>query len=100
VYFVTIRQLLAWMSNPVPASGLDPAQLGCGQPGGAGAPGASYVFTARVGINASDVDAAMAAGPSPAPAPAPAPAPGETLVDGAPDLEAQAEVRQSRACPL
>ncbi|PSC73088.1 Polysaccharide deacetylase domain-containing [Micractinium conductrix] len=36
VYFVTMRQLLAWMQNPVPASQITPASLGCGTPGGAG----------------------------------------------------------------
>lgn len=35
-YFVTMRQLLAWMQRPVPAGQLTPAALGCGQPGGAG----------------------------------------------------------------
>ncbi|KAL4421045.1 hypothetical protein ABPG77_007520 [Micractinium sp. CCAP 211/92] len=59
-YLVTIRQLLAWMENPVPASQLTPEILGCGNPGGAGG---------------SDVAAAPspAEGPSPGAAPAPAP---------------------------
>jgi hypothetical protein len=35
VYFVTIRQLLGWMRNPIPANLLTPAKLGCGNPGGA-----------------------------------------------------------------
>ncbi|EFN51596.1 hypothetical protein CHLNCDRAFT_139978 [Chlorella variabilis] len=42
VYMVTIRQLLAWMQNPVPADQLTPEALGCGLPGGApGTGGAS-----------------------------------------------------------
>lgn len=35
VYFVTFRQLLAWMQNPVGADQLTPEALGCGLPGGA-----------------------------------------------------------------
>ncbi|EFN58774.1 hypothetical protein CHLNCDRAFT_140524 [Chlorella variabilis] len=35
-YFVTMRQLLAWMENPIPADELTPESLGCGNPGGAG----------------------------------------------------------------
>lgn len=34
VYFVTMRQLLGWMQNPVPADELSPEQLGCGNKGG------------------------------------------------------------------
>ncbi|KAL4439995.1 hypothetical protein ABPG75_002996 [Micractinium tetrahymenae] len=34
-YFVTMRQMLAWMTNPVPLGQLTPARLGCGSPGGA-----------------------------------------------------------------
>lgn len=34
VYYVTMRQLLAWVQNPVPASQLTPEMLGCGQKGG------------------------------------------------------------------
>lgn len=37
VYFVTMRQLLAWMENPIPADQLTAENLGCGNPGGAGA---------------------------------------------------------------
>lgn len=37
-YFATMRQLLAWMQNPVPAAELTPSMLGCGSPGGAGGP--------------------------------------------------------------
>ncbi len=37
VYFVTMRQLLAWMANPIPADQLTADNLGCGNPGGAGA---------------------------------------------------------------
>lgn len=32
--FVTIRQLIAWMQHPVPASELTPETLGCGSAGG------------------------------------------------------------------
>ncbi|EFN55781.1 hypothetical protein CHLNCDRAFT_145232 [Chlorella variabilis] len=35
VHYVTIRQLLAWMQNPVPKDQLTPEMLGCGNPGGA-----------------------------------------------------------------
>ncbi|PRW55946.1 polysaccharide deacetylase [Chlorella sorokiniana] len=35
-YAVTMRQLLAYLENPVPADELSPEALGCGQPGGAG----------------------------------------------------------------
>ncbi|KAL4420271.1 hypothetical protein ABPG77_005611 [Micractinium sp. CCAP 211/92] len=34
-YFVTMRQMLAWMTNPVPLGQLTNARLGCGSPGGA-----------------------------------------------------------------
>lgn len=34
VYYVTVRQLLAWMQNPVPKDQLTPEALGCGNPGG------------------------------------------------------------------
>ncbi|KAL4451906.1 hypothetical protein ABPG75_007568 [Micractinium tetrahymenae] len=34
VYYVTVRQLLAWMQNPVPKDQLTPDALGCGNPGG------------------------------------------------------------------
>lgn len=34
VYYVTVRQLLAWMENPVPKDQLTPEALGCGNPGG------------------------------------------------------------------
>ncbi|PSC71479.1 polysaccharide deacetylase [Micractinium conductrix] len=36
VYFVSMRQLVAWLQNPVPADRLTPKALGCGNPGGAG----------------------------------------------------------------
>ncbi|KAI3430406.1 hypothetical protein D9Q98_005001 [Chlorella vulgaris] len=36
VYFVTLRQLIAWMKNVVPSNKLTPEALGCGRPGGAG----------------------------------------------------------------
>jgi hypothetical protein len=36
VYFVTMRQLLAWIQDPIPADDLTPEALGCGNPGGAG----------------------------------------------------------------
>lgn len=36
VYFVSARQLLAWLRRPSPAAQLTPAILGCGNPGGAG----------------------------------------------------------------
>jgi hypothetical protein len=35
VYFVTVRQLIAWMEDPVPADQLTPQRLGCGNAGGA-----------------------------------------------------------------
>ena len=35
-YLVTMRQLLAWVQNPVPAGQLTAQALGCGRPGGAG----------------------------------------------------------------
>lgn len=38
VYFVTMRQLIAWMKNPIPADQLTAEALGCGNPGGAGGP--------------------------------------------------------------
>lgn len=34
VYYVTMRQLLAWVQNPVPASQLTAEMVGCGQQGG------------------------------------------------------------------
>lgn len=36
VYFITMRQLLAWMQAPIAAEQLTPAKLGCGNAGGAG----------------------------------------------------------------
>lgn len=59
-YLVTIRQLLAWMENPVPADQLTPEVLGCGNPGGAGG---------------SDAAAAPSPAASLPPEAAPAPAP-------------------------
>ncbi|PRW33708.1 polysaccharide deacetylase [Chlorella sorokiniana] len=38
-FFVTVRQLLAWMQNPQPLAQLSGAQLGCGNTGGASGPG-------------------------------------------------------------
>ncbi|KAL4457862.1 hypothetical protein ABPG75_012727 [Micractinium tetrahymenae] len=38
VYFITMRQLIAWMKAPIPADELSPEALGCGSPGGAGPP--------------------------------------------------------------
>lgn len=38
-YFVTIRQLLSWMKNPIAADQLTPEALGCGNAGGAGGNG-------------------------------------------------------------
>ena len=35
VYFVTVRQLISWLKNPVPAGRLTPLKLGCRNPGGA-----------------------------------------------------------------
>lgn len=37
VYFVTMRQLLAWMANPIPADQITAENLGCGNAGGTGA---------------------------------------------------------------
>lgn len=36
VWFITMRQLIAWMQNPVPVDELTPEVLGCGNIGGAG----------------------------------------------------------------
>ena len=55
VYFVTVRQLLAWMNNPIPADQLTPEALGCGSPGGA--PGTA----ASSSIEAAEGEAAAAA---------------------------------------
>ncbi|KAL4424966.1 hypothetical protein ABPG77_002851 [Micractinium sp. CCAP 211/92] len=46
VYFVTMRQLIAWIKNPTPADELTPQALGCGNPGGAG-PAAAGPAAAR-----------------------------------------------------
>lgn len=35
-YAVTMRQLIAYLQNPVPVEQLAPVALGCGRPGGAG----------------------------------------------------------------
>jgi hypothetical protein len=35
VYYITIRQLLGWMADPLPKDQLTPEALGCGSPGGA-----------------------------------------------------------------
>lgn len=58
-YFVTMRQMLAWMTNPAPLGQLTNARLGCGNPGGA--PGGA--------------GAAAAAAPKPKPSPKPSPPP-------------------------
>ncbi|KAL4421300.1 hypothetical protein ABPG75_010591 [Micractinium tetrahymenae] len=39
VYFITVRQLLAWMQNPVPKDQMSPEALGCGNQGGTGPSG-------------------------------------------------------------
>jgi len=94
VYFVTIRQLIAWMQNPVPADELTPERLGCGNPGGAGPqPNNMYILDRTTGGSTGTaqpspaVPSVEAPGPAPveAPTPAPAPAPGpqeEELGDG------------------
>lgn len=69
VYFVTVRQLLAWMQRPVPADELTPLALGCGNAGGAGP-------TANTQYSVGEVPA-----PSPAPG-VPAPAPGPAEAEG------------------
>lgn len=79
VYFVTIRQLLAWMQNPIPADQLTPLALGCGNPGGAG-PDPKTIYS--VGGESAPAPAlgvpAPAPGPADAEAPAPAPTPDES----------------------
>ncbi|KAI7844629.1 hypothetical protein COHA_001719 [Chlorella ohadii] len=60
-YLVSIRQLLAWMQNPVPADQLTAERLGCGNPGGA--PGSAD------GSSSSSSTTAAAAAPAPAPTP-------------------------------
>ncbi|KAL4448993.1 hypothetical protein ABPG77_007710 [Micractinium sp. CCAP 211/92] len=47
VYFVTMRQLVAWMENPVPAEQITPAVLGCGNIGGEGPTGTRAAPTAQ-----------------------------------------------------
>ncbi|KAL4424580.1 hypothetical protein ABPG77_009164 [Micractinium sp. CCAP 211/92] len=86
VYFVTVRQLLAWMQNPVPKDKITPQALGCGNQGGAG-PGS---VGAPAPATAAGEQGAEAPGPSaseggdwwggaPMPAPAPAPRAGEEV---------------------
>ncbi|KAL4422675.1 hypothetical protein ABPG75_008872 [Micractinium tetrahymenae] len=82
VYFITIRQLLAWMQNPIPADQLTPLALGCGTPRGAG-PVVNTVYSVD-GVVAPPAAPSVPA-PAPAPAeaeaeaPAPAPAPVESV---------------------
>lgn len=64
VYLVTMRQLIGWMKNPIPANRLTPEALGCGKPGGAygtGKPGPAR------------------ASPSPSSSPSPSPSPNSSL---------------------
>ncbi|KAL4459141.1 hypothetical protein ABPG75_014006 [Micractinium tetrahymenae] len=72
-YFVTMQQLLAWMANPIPASKLTPAALGCGLKGGAAPTVANHSVVPSPAPSSSPVPA------SPAPAGAGAPAPAQTL---------------------
>ncbi len=60
-FFVTVRQLLAWLQNPQPAAELTAAQLGCGRPGGAPGPESA---AAEEGA-----DGSMGSKAAPAPAP-------------------------------
>ncbi|PSC76360.1 Polysaccharide deacetylase domain-containing [Micractinium conductrix] len=57
-YFVTMRQLIGWMRNPVPAAQLTPAALGCGSVGGA--PGSPQLLLPgdAAKATATEVDAA------------------------------------------
>ncbi|KAL4448990.1 hypothetical protein ABPG77_007707 [Micractinium sp. CCAP 211/92] len=82
VYFVTVRQLLAWMQKPIPAEKLTPLTLGCGNAGGAG----------PVANKAYSVNDKLA--PSPAPS-VPAPAPGPAEVDA--EVAAPAPARRGSA---
>lgn len=88
VWFVTMRQLVAWMKNPVPADQLTPEMLGCGFEGGR--PGT--LATAAAGDAAAAPEEAVAAAEAPsapelvgeaeaAGAPAPAPAEAETAAE-------------------
>ncbi|PRW05840.1 hypothetical protein C2E21_9462 [Chlorella sorokiniana] len=65
-YFITIRQLLAWMQNPVPAEQLTPALLGCGMPGGSGPVAAAASPSSAPSSAPSPSSAAEASSPSPA----------------------------------
>ncbi|PRW32547.1 polysaccharide deacetylase isoform A [Chlorella sorokiniana] len=72
VYLVTMRQLIGWMKNPIPANRLTPEGLGCGKPGGAygtGKPGAVR---------------AQSSTPSSSPKPSPSPSPKPSLPVAAP----------------
>ncbi|EFN52368.1 hypothetical protein CHLNCDRAFT_138797 [Chlorella variabilis] len=97
VYFITIRQLLAWMSNPIPADQLTPAGLGCGSPGGAGpSPTGTYMgtYSNSNGTGSAAPAPAPATAPTPEPSVAPTPAPGEAeeeLVEGAPEEEVEGD---------
>jgi hypothetical protein len=65
-YFITIRQLLAWMQNPVPAEQLTPALLGCGMPGGSGPVAAAASPSSAPSSAPSPSSAVEASSPSPA----------------------------------
>ncbi|PSC74020.1 polysaccharide deacetylase [Micractinium conductrix] len=87
VYFVTMQQLLAWMRNPVPASALTPAALGCGAPGGVGPARAAAVPSPRPPPPPSPVQSPPPPPPSPSPAsPPPEGTAGSMATAGAPQM--------------
>jgi hypothetical protein len=64
VYFITVRQLIAWMQNPIPADQLTPASLGCGLQGGAG-PSPGTLPAALTTYSNADGTGSLTPGPAP-----------------------------------
>ncbi|KAI7838168.1 hypothetical protein COHA_008016 [Chlorella ohadii] len=69
VFFVTMRQLLAWMDDPVPVNELTPEALGCGNAGGAPGAGSSAASAKPAATSEDGGDSKEQGGASPLPPP-------------------------------
>ncbi|PRW57176.1 Lipoyl mitochondrial [Chlorella sorokiniana] len=65
VFFVSMRQLLAWMEDPVPLDQLTPEALGCGNEGGAPGAGSSAAKPATASEDDSNEEEEAASPPPP-----------------------------------
>lgn len=90
VYFITMRQLIGFMKNPIRANQLTPAALGCGLPGG-------RYGTGLPGVAQASPPSPPSPPPSP-PAPAPPPFTLPTAVSGSACGQRVARCRIGECC--